>query len=151
MPQSLYAAAKSTKYQIELIIFKNINPTDAGEQFFSQKLNLPSNFNTIENFLPSSALKQTSLFKKLKNSSEYKPIAHLGWIQNLSDIKKPIVINTNSEFTAVIKFTAKKYLHANLSILLDELLIKEQRKLMNNQVNYLDHPKFGVIIAASQI
>lgn len=171
-------------YQIDLIIFTQINDQAMHSENWSNTLLQPSLKNSIyPEFNPALGLQKEA--KKIKQQPNYKIILHTSWQQNITAKRyaewihiyggqpynsqgQPIQPNDNRlptywELNGKIKISKSNFFdvytdlyltlpteNQNNIIPLHTFTMQQHRRTKLNQLNYLDHPLFGVLIKISK-
>lgn len=190
--------AKSRWYQVEVIVFNHAHASSAvGEQWpdlealpdFRDAINLfvdrPHDSSESSDgrpnevaipgplafqLLPANKLKLSGVYRRLRNSSAYTPILHVGWRQpGLSGSRASSVYISDKERIATDKRIATdidrspmQFVEGQIQIRTGRLLyvvadfvkyggdapvrITEQRQVKFKEIHYFDHPLFGVIV-----
>ncbi len=139
------------------------------------------NTHSTQTNFSSLTLKQQQLHgaaNRLKQLAAYQAMIHNGWIQALNTQIKPLPVLVRQQvgrqqLEGTITLHRGKYLHLNLDIQLSEqdLLtnrghtetdnptflsptlyrLKQTRRIKSGEINYFDHPRFGVICLVTEI
>lgn len=112
------------------------------------------------------------LFQRLRSAARYRPLLHVGWVQPAegSDRSAPVHVFSGMTGDGAIPSAAapvdgtvavrrSRFLHADIDLLLRKTAVagaapltvrlNGTRRLRSNELHYLDHPLFGVIIRVS--
>lgn len=120
--------------------------------------------------LPDTKLTMNDIERKLKASSR-KILTHTAWTQKLTEQQKSLpvrvqagnIINTEidsqTQLDGTLTLNLNRYIHVATDLqLLNEtpngtqrFHIKESRRMRSNDIHYVDHPAFGMIIKISPI
>lgn len=109
-----------------------------------------------------------NVYYGLKKSRSYRPLVHLSWVQSarenqLSDavqVYKKTGLQEDYEVNGYIRLQRGHYLHliadleyAPASAQAEPFVyrLKEKRRIKLNEIHYLDHPKFGVVVTVKPI
>jgi hypothetical protein len=108
-------------------------------------------------------------YNKLKRSADYRPLLHASWIQpaQSNQVNRGILLNVTDNYgieivKGILKIQRGHYLHLIMDMEyapgqfsstqnaeFSEPVIyhlKEKRRVRLNEIHYLDHPKFGIIL-----
>lgn len=125
-------------------------------------------------------LRIADVFSRLKRSSSYKPLLHLGWVQSADEDETPLPVRVMlSEADAVDSLNARqvldgrvimrksRFIHidvdlayflppavtsvADNQVYASLVRLQEKRKMRLDELHYLDHPLFGVILYVSPV
>ena len=163
---TLAAGAQSTRtYQVELVIFKNLETPPVGEALDPEAfIELPESEPIVSGIFqpaPSGALILTETANRLDRASGFRPLAHDAWIQpGLAREEAPArnIIVTDGGVT--VRGTARVYLSRYLHVELDLIFegsdglryrLAERRRVRSNENHYFDHPAFGVIARITRL
>lgn len=106
--------------------------------------------------------------QRLRNSARYRPLLHVGWVQPLDSNDRSAAVHiftgmleNNDKISAsqplldgTIAVRRNRYLHADVDLLYKKEVtarLTHSRRLRSNEVHYIDHPLFGVILSVSPI
>ena len=104
----------------------------------------------------------TRAYQRLRSSSRYRPLLHLGWVQPLdsSDRNAPVHVattagNAAAQVNGTVALRRGRYLHADVDLEFSKqsaaARLTQTRRLRNNELHYLDHPLFGVLISVAPL
>jgi hypothetical protein len=157
--------AEGGAYQIELIVFSQTMPnTEVFEQ-------------TASKIKWSSALTELSAYKKpdgttlddsyaaLSKDSTYRPILHVAWIQSVGNggLSAPVHIQgADGKLNGYVQIQHDQGLQLTVDLELNSnpdadsskaviYRLNEKRSTKLNELYYLDHPKFGVVVKISPL
>lgn len=165
-----FAAPPSTtsaNYEIEVLVFETRLPEFEGSELWTRtgQPTDPSAI-TVESAPPSADFSAT--MNSMRTDGRYRVLLHKRWTQSAeSKSTGPAVQLTTPEndVTGTIKFYLARFLHVELNVLYQPqtgaiggaenaatgYLISEQRRVKSNDLNYFDHPKFGVLLRVSPV
>lgn len=116
------------------------------------------------------------VYQRLRGSPRYRPILHTGWVQALDNTDRKVGVHVYSGMQAAsagagaarkidgtVAVRRGRFLHADVDLIyirttpgaeassgaIPPVRLVTTRRLRNNEVHYLDHPLFGVIITVS--
>ena len=167
-------SAAARWYYIELIVFEQSAPnSEIFEQIVSE-IKWPRKLTELTNTRHSkAALAQLPLAnarlrsqdfvlhgsnRKLLNSPNYTPVLHVAWLQSVKENKKggPIHIIKNpgvsgyNPIDGYVRLERGDLLHLKVDLEYKKgpnyYRLNERRRIRLNEIHYLDHPKFGVIV-----
>jgi hypothetical protein len=157
--------AASGNFQIEILIFSQNYPNSEVFDQVSSKIEWPSNLTELAAY-PNADHKmlEESLAALSKNSAN-QPILHSAWLQSVDENTQGSPVHIQSADGKINGFV-QLLRGRNLQIIADvefspgpsdesaESLtyrINEKRQFQLNDLNYLDHPKFGIITKITTI
>lgn len=166
-------AVRADEYQLELLVFSQ--STVNTELFTNTKSNLTIPDNAIE-IAPATTAEQETLVEiplnglkkaaeKLGDSADYAIVLQKAWKQKLlAGQSNPIIrlqdpngslngyINFSEDGSAKVKLDVE-YFGTASSVTSHPLVyrVSEKRKLKSGEPQYFDHPKFGIIVLATNL
>ncbi len=160
----------SANYEVEVLVFETRLPDLEGSELWTRagKPTDPTAI-TVESMPPSGDF--ASVMDALRSDSHYHVLLHKHWMQSAeSKSTGPAVLlsTDNNEVNGTLKFYLSRFLHVELNVLYQPqsgaigaavstndgapaYLISEQRRVKSNDMNYFDHPKFGVLVRISPV
>ena len=157
--------AEGSAYQIELIVFSQTMPnTEVFEQTAS-KIKWPSGLTELSTYKVSENTTLTDSYTTLSKNPTYQPILHIAWIQPGGEniLSAPVHIqSTDSKLNGYLQLQHEQGLQmmvdfeltsnpgndSNITLI---YRLNEKRPIKLNEVYYLDHPKFGVVVKTSPL
>lgn len=163
-------------YEIEVMVFQNIqNKLEGNELWVNERIN--PEIKDIDKAIEVTALpREDSDMAKarelLDTDSNYRMLAHKQWIQNADPQSTARLIRLTSEdgeLDGTFKFFMGRFLHLDLNLIFNQseskslfrgveddlrviaFEIRERRRIRSNEMQYFDHPKFGVLVQVKQI
>jgi len=145
--------------QVEIIVFQQqAHNTELFEQ-------TESKISPVARYAPVTEGKETlqAVFKRLKRASAYQPFYYRSWLISVrsGQVSLPIEISEPElNLKGWIKIQRGNLLHiiADLEFVSDSVessgvvyRLSEKRRVLLNEVHYLDHPFFGVVIKVSPV
>lgn len=120
------------------------------------------------------------VYQRLRGSPRYRPILHTGWVQALDNTDRKVGVHVYSgmqneaasagagsarKIDGTVAVRRGRFLHADVDLIYirttsgaeansgatPPVRLVTTRRLRNNEVHYLDHPLFGVIITVSPL
>jgi Peptidoglycan-binding protein, CsiV len=154
-------AVAATRYDVEVIVFRNLAARDDGEQWPADTTGTDAGFarsplqQGLEN-LPDSQFTLTGVAGALQRSGAYKVLAHRLWRQDAYDRHSavPYLLYTtqdsaNYEVNGSITLIRERYLHLAIDLALTSpgslYRLDETRRMRSGELHYFDNPRFGVI------
>jgi hypothetical protein len=163
-----------TTYDVELVIFRYLNPTGTPEQWStaaparvaatSENGELPPvDAGTPAEFpaTPPTQFKLTAVKDRLQRSRDYRVLAHIGWRQpgfsreNARPLNLDGLLPAGSQLTGQAFLSRSKFLNLTLNLRLTpsdlpadspvRIVLSETRRMRSNEKHYIDHPYFGVV------
>jgi hypothetical protein len=157
--------AEGSKYQFELLVFSQNLPTTAVFDQTETKIKWPTALAELSAYQQTEGdlLKQSAA--QLFKDAAYQPILQLSWTQTagMGDVILPVHIQSaDGKLDGYVQLRSKPPLelivdleqksgqldHAGQYYLYH---LHEKRAIKANDVNYLDHPKLGVLIAVKPL
>ncbi|MGR9101067.1 MAG: CsiV family protein [Gammaproteobacteria bacterium] len=151
------------KFHIELIVFAQHGPNSEKFVQSTSRVSWPSNLAELTASSATGALRRTenkvlgSVYGQLSRSSAYRPLLHVAWIQEVKkNSKSPPVHVFQSGGTGggypvngFVRLERGHYIHLSVDMEYagSSLIYRlhERRRLLLNEIHYLDHPRFGII------
>ncbi|MFT5174474.1 MAG: hypothetical protein ACI8W7_002661 [Gammaproteobacteria bacterium] len=153
-------------YAVEMIIFADTSEehlaaevwrADPGQPDVSRAASIldASDVSAIN----SSAYRLSGIWQVLRNSSQYRPLRHLAWTQRgRSKRSAPEILvgeSSDSDVFGTLRMSRTRFLHLELDLLLRNgersFRLTNHRRMRSNQLNYIDHPLFGVLVIATPV
>ena len=159
LPITGYGASGSGLYEIEVLVFKHLQEELEGDELWTSKFSTDTD--------------TTEIADTLMHTTKYEIMLHKRWVQN-ADAKskaKALALNTGKnkkqadvQLAGELRFYLRRFYHldVNLSMLegAEKLLpyrpgseaeqivytIKQDRRIKTKEINYFDHPKFGMLV-----
>ena len=136
-------------YKVEVLLFKNLTPSNATESNHYQVPQKMRSGSTIWLLEPSLLLDEANA---IKNSSNYEFLHHFSWGQKSLPYAKSANFNVvESDAQGWIKIYAEQLLFANLDLDFNGYRLSEKRRLKLNEKHFFDHPKFGILLQVSRL
>jgi hypothetical protein len=155
--------AEGGAYQIELMVFSQAMPnTEVFEQTQSQ-IKWPSDLTELSGYKQSDNTTLDDSYAALSKNSTYRPILHVAWIQPIEGgaLSAPVHIpavkldgyvqlqqGQGLQMTVDLEFVGNPDSDLGSAVI---YRLNEKRSIKLNEVYYLDHPKFGVVIKVTPI
>jgi hypothetical protein len=165
------ATANTRVYTVELVVFRNMGGTGGTEDWTAKpaargpdKPDSPVTGRFIQS-LPPAQFKLSALDQKLQNTANYQPIAHFAWQQTASSWGSragfPIakLAGNVPGLSGFVFLESGDYLHLGMTLNYQAsnpppglqappgtvFTLSESRRVKWDQLNYYDHPAFGVV------
>ncbi len=166
-------------YQVELVVFENLSPTNSEASPAmpiqdAAPLTVDTHNNRIQ---PASPQHLTSIADRLRRASVYQVHTHLAWQQPILGPRQSqavAVISENNLINGQIRLRRGTFLHADLDLWFmqnsgSEILpdtdnlssasfsgprnpnLKESRRIRSGQLHYFDHPQFGALLQLTPV
>ena len=161
----------STVYTVELIVFRNVSGQGGAEDWsvkpVARRPDQPDSPVTgrFVASVPASQFQLNDVANRLRNSSNYQPIAHFAWQQTASSwgsgagFTVAKVGGNVPGLSGIIFLEAGTYLHLGMTLNYQSsnppgglgaspgqvFMMSESRRIKRYERNYFDHPAFGVI------
>ncbi len=155
-----------SSYQIEMIVFSHpTNQNLKSEQWpLVDKLKLPFSSTELhrDKILPSSQWRLKQVHQQLQKN-HYPILMHLAWQQSTTEAQKEEIIHlqggatvsSGKQMDGTLAISLQHYfnLHFNLQFLMPSpsdtpfyANLNQELRMRSNELNYIDHPFYGVII-----
>ena len=164
----LAAASTPTVYEIEVLVFENkLSGLEGGELWkrdTDKALNTKIAAAITTGEIPPVDSALAAALAKLVNSGQYRVLAHLRWTQTAEAkaVANPVKIKSdNAELNGTVRFYLSRFLYMDVNLMLKQeggglfsstekegtvLRLSEHRRIKTMDINYFDHPKFGVLV-----
>lgn len=141
-------------YQIAVVVFAQ--PLDTDEDLADQPP-IPWPADVREpNPLPASQSILYAAYEQLRRSQSFRPLLHLAWIQPADPgrINPPYHVGNGETVEGTVSLERSEHLYAIVDMeyrAADGKVhrLREKRQLKFNEIHYLDHPAFGVLVRIS--
>lgn len=178
---STAALAGNTRwYAVEIIVFADARGSYHNSESWNQDLAAPDFAHA--NVLAASSSSQSfkaidpshfrlqGVWNRLRNSSDYKPLLHTGWIQPGLPQNRAVGVKIEAgapsatlggarPLSGVITVGLSRYLHLDANLLYRKAIaggaedaprfetyqLSESRRMRSREIHYLDQPMFGVV------
>lgn len=165
------ATANTRVYNVEIVVFRNLSGTGGTEDWTAKpvargpdKPDSPVTGRFVQS-IPAAQFKLNALDQKLQNTTNYQPIAHFAWQQTASSWGSragfPIakLAGNVPGLSGFIFLESGDYLHLGMTLSYQTsnppaglqappgtvFTLSESRRVKWDQLNYFDHPAFGVV------
>lgn len=153
-----FTSYASGDYQVEIIVFKNLELTQSESSSNSGTVTYESTPKTRKktpSFAKTWSLRTSLLNTAARNMkgvpSQYKIITHTSWGQASAPFKKSAAVDfKNLGLDGYIKVFASDLLFAELDLTFENNSLSERRRLKLNEVHYFDSAGFGVLLQVSR-
>ena len=150
------AAASETpaRYDVEIIVFRNLSGQSDGEQWPLAGMASPDSAGrlrpeTAQTDLPGSAYRMQAIADSLNRSGAYRVLSHRAWRQTARDRAQaaPFPVSSASDaLEGTITLVRERFLHLAVDLVLQSTyVLDEKRRVRSGELHYFDHPMFGVI------
>lgn len=161
-------------YEIEVLVFEQRHPDLEGNELWAgQPAEAPALLSEAVSApaaVPGGG--ETTLARAavaLQKDGRYRVLAHARWQQPAearSAVTPVRIAGMDPSLDGALRFYMSRFLHVELAFVLREqvsggffsgapreqvYLINEQRRIRTKEVNYFDHPKFGVLVRVAQV
>lgn len=163
-----YAAApsaSSANYEVEVLVFEMQLAEFEGSELWTQQPR-PADATTAapEGMPPTADFEATMAAMRI--DGRYRVLLHKRWLRTAESKSTgpalPLATD-DSEINGTLKFYLSRFLHVELNVAYQPragaigaysvpgsgtpaFVINEQRRVRSNELNYFDHPKFGVLV-----
>ena len=159
--------AHAQSYAVEMIIFANIDGDDRYSETWRADPGLPDTsratpISGADNgvvAVGSNAYRLSGIWQVLRGSSQFRPLRHLAWTQRgRSSRSAPELLlgdSPSSDVYGTVRLSRSRFLHLDLDLLLSDdngsYRLTNHRRMRSNELNYIDHPLFGVLVIATPL
>jgi hypothetical protein len=171
LPAHAQTTPSQTVYNIEMIVFRNVSGAGGPEDWSAKAVargpetpEAPVTGRFVQS-IPSSRFQLNNVAAKLQNTTNYPPIAHFAWQQTASSwgsragFTIPKLAGNVPGLSGIVFLERGSYLHLGMSLTYQManpppglgappgtvFNMSESRRVKFDQLNYYDHPAFGVI------
>jgi hypothetical protein len=159
--------ASSANYEVEVLVFETQLPDLEGSELWTKAPKpVDATAITAEQLAPTNDF--NSMLTALHADNRFRVLLHMRWAQTAEAKSNgpPMQLATaNDELSGTLKFYLSRFLHLELNVSLQpqtnagvpvgenapSYSISEQRRVKSNELNYFDHPKFGVLVRVSPV
>src|SRR3569623_2861125 len=171
------AARAEDVYKVEVIVFENLDPAAPQAELWPAQPGAPALDKAIEltalsaataadksswRVLTPAQLTLPGAYQRLRSSSRYRPLLHVGWVPPLDNSARdaPLHVataagNAAAQISGTVALRRGRYLHADVDLVISKKSATARqtktRRLRNNELHYLDHPLFGVLISGAPL
>lgn len=173
-------SSSSTNYEVEVLVFETQLPElEGSEQWTRASRETEPKAITVETAAPSSEF--ANAMAAMRNDGRYKVLLHKRWAQaaEAKSSGPPILLNTgDNQLDGTFRFYLSRFLHVEMNLTFQPqttstgalgsptasptttnataegppvFVINEQRRIKSNELNYFDHPKFGVLVRVTPV
>ena len=158
--------ARAQLYAVEMIIFSNANDDGRTTESWRADPGLPDTSDAAPisagggvTAIGRGAYRLSGIWQALRNSSQYRPLRHLAWTQRGRPKRSAPEILVGEDIDSDVYGTARMYrarfLHLDLDLLLNtangNYRFINHRRMRSNELHYIDHPMFGVLVIATPL
>lgn len=121
--------------------------------------------------LPASQLALGGMVQRLRSSAGYRPLLHVGWVQPMDNSDRSPAAHvfsgmaasgdakSSSQIDGAVAIRRGRFLHGDVDLSFRKIgaagpvtvRLTTSRRLRSNEVHYLDHPLFGVILSVAPV
>jgi hypothetical protein len=159
--------AHAQLYAVEMVIFANIEDegmsretwrADPGRPDVSRATPISATGDVTA--IGSSGYRLSGIWQVLRNSSQYRPLRHLAWTQRGRSRRSASEIlvgeDSDSKVYGTVSMSRSRFLHLDVDLLLrnnnsGSFRITNHRRMRSNELNYIDHPLFGILVIATPL
>ena len=160
------AGAQSNMFAIEVLVFAHLAGDARHEQAWRADPGEPDTSRASAvaaggelSAIGPSSYRLSGAWQSLRNSAGYRPLRHLAWTQvGYSEARAPQVLvgdGPGSDLHGVVQISRARFLHAKVDLIYQEAgqryRFTSRRRMRSNQLHYLDHPMFGVLILVTPL
>ncbi len=148
-----YAAGRA--YKIEIIVFAQQSASSEVFDQYQSQIQWPGALQSLGAYSPAGK-SLTGIWAKLQSSAQYRPLWHIAWVQRVSANRLGAAVKIQSpahHIDGFFRLQRGNLLHmiADIEYQPENVIyrIKEKRRFKLNEIHYLDHPRFGLIVRVS--
>lgn len=148
------ATAAPTEYQVAVIVFAQ--PLDTDEDLSDQSPFAWASDMREPIPLPEAQSGLFAAYEQLRRAPNLRPLLHLAWLQAVEpgQVSAPYHVR-GAEVEGMVSLEQGEHLYASVDIEYrpaDGMIyrLREKRQLKLDEIHYLDHPAFGVLIKLSR-
>lgn len=158
----VYAAPTNTTYDVEVLVFENRLPQLEGGELWTRD-NARSPIADLADAItadgaPAEDSALSAAATALERDGNYRVLVYQHWLQNAEEksATKPVRLNnTDGQLDGTFRFYLSRFLHVDIDLTLQEKAaatgelnyrLSEHRRIKTQELNYFDHPKFGVLV-----
>jgi len=150
--------AEGGAYQIEMIVFSQAMPTTEVFEQSSSQISWPSALTELSAYKKPDNTTLADSYSALSKDSAYQPISHIAWIQPVAaggGIAPVHIQSADGKLNGYLQMQQEQGLHMMVDFELvsnpGEMIYRltEKRQVKLNEVHYLDHPRFGIVVKIS--
>ena len=148
--------AEGSAYQIELIIFSQAMPNTELLGQAAQPIHWPSGLTELSAYKKPENTSLDDSYAALSKDPVYQPTLHIAWIQPVGDdgLSVPVHIQDgNGMLNGYVQIQQDQGLHIMVDVEFSSHIgesvnyrLNEKQPIKFNEIYYLDHPKFGVVV-----
>lgn len=157
--------AQAQSYAIEMIVFANTDDEERYTEAWRADPGLPDTSRATPisagsdvSAVGSSGYRLSGAWQALRNSGQFRPIQHLAWTQRGRPARSaPEILIGDGPSSAVygtVRMSRSRFLHLDLDLLLNDgsgsYRFINHRRMRSNELNYIDHPMFGILVIATR-
>lgn len=154
-------SAQGKTFKIELIVFTQDQATSEIFDQTHSAIEWPSRLAALGSYhqVASEHRNLQGIYARLQQSAAYRPLMHVAWTQSVSanSLGRAVHLqNTEGTLNGFFRLQRGHVLHmiADLEYSPNGGVIyrlNEKRRFKFNEIHYLDHPKFGVVVRVSPL
>lgn len=156
----------SASYDVEVLVFEMQLPELEGAELWTRidqpmdatEAVLPNEMPPTEDFAATA--------EALRSDARFRVLLQKRWVQTAepkSGGPAMQLATWDRELDGTLKFYLSRFLHIELNLLFQpktaviggdaapSYVIREQRRVRSNEINYFDHPKFGVLVRVTPV
>lgn len=168
-------------YEVEILVFKNLQLDEQDNELWIQDISPDGqldleNVTAVGGGIPADS-EIRKAFDKMLASGNYLLITHKRWIQDAipkTEAQLIRITNAETKLDGTVHFYKNRFLHLDINLMLGEefvpassndtlasadaqkntknnFVIKEKRRIRSENINYFDHPRFGVLVQVNKI
>ena len=151
----------TASYEIEVVVFETRLPELEGTELWTQIEQPPDTTGALVPSEMPPTQDFASMIEALRADGRFRVLLQKRWIQSAepkSGVPGMQLATWDRELDGVLKFYLSRFLHVEMNLLFQpqsaaiggnvapSYVISEQRRVKSNDINYFDHPKFGVLV-----
>ena len=159
------ATAQTTWYAVEMIIFANLDGDGRYAESWRDEHGLPDRAGALPvgtgavAAVSPSDYRLSGIWQALRASRGYRPLRHLAWTQRgTSERSAPQILvgeEPDAPVQGVVQLSRSRFLHVKADLVYQDVdrsyRFTARRKMRSNELHYLDHPMFGLLVIATPL
>ncbi len=178
LPSSASGVESPTAYQIEIIVYSHMTEAGLKSEYWPELPPMTIQPDTLElsaeQILPENNWRLKEIHRKLENN-HYPILLHIAWQESADDLRKGRIIhlaggvtynNDRRQMDGTFSIFLQRYFNAHFNLrFLQNIVydnnesensflsfkINENLRMRSNELNYIDHPLYGILIQINPI
>lgn len=162
-------------YEVEVLVFKNLQKVSDSNEYLVKESGSDTALDIEDAIVigktPAENSQLSDAALKMQDSGDYQILSHRQWVQSVDTktASQPVRINNTGQtfpsLDGTVNFYVSRFLHLDVDLALEDEVssflssdttienyrITEARRIKTSDINYFDHPQFGVLILVNAI